>query len=184
MGRHLIFYVLASLSLASCKSLYDLKSYSKSSARGAISGNDWVYGYGYTDPEAKLPNGMKHMIVLMTAKPKNACPDVNDQVPDAREVAITIDGKVGEMKLGGNSGNYETEEDLFTYKKQERKAIVALHDPSQPPEKQYAFATSGKVKIIKITADYIQGAVVGKIDPDHFVNGQFKVKICKYGQLN
>ena len=168
----------------SCKSLYDLKSYAKAAAKGSVSGQDWAYAYAYTDPEAKLPDGQEIMIVLTTAKPKHACPDESDKLADAREIAIAIDGKKGEMKLGVSSGRFETEEDMFTYKKTNRQASVAFHDPSLAGSQQFKFATSGKVRITKITADTIEGALVAKIDKNQYVNGQFKAKICKYGQLN
>jgi hypothetical protein len=182
--RCLILMICAITILNSCKSLYDLKGYSKSSLKGSLTGKEWAYAYGYTDPEAKLPEGMEMMIVLTTGKAKHACPDESDRLADPREVAITIDGKPGESRVGGASGKYETEDDLFTYKKIERKASVAFHDPSLPEAQQYMFAKSGKVKITKITATTVEGAVVAKIDPERFVNGQFKAKICKYGQLN
>lgn len=184
-GQHLVVGGLLTLNLIiSCKSLYDLKSYTKAPAKGSVSGEDWAYAYGYTDPEAKLPEGQEMMIVLTTGKPKHACPDESDKLPDAREVAIAIDGKTGEMKLGGSSGRYETEDDLFTYKKSNRQASVAFHDPNLPESQRFKFATTGKVKITKITPDTIEGAVVAKIDKNQFVNGQFKAKRCKYGQLN
>jgi hypothetical protein len=182
-----LFRIIATLSmiaLTSCKSLYDLKGYSKAPLKGVMTGKEWAFAYGYTDPEADLPDGMEMMIVLTTAKPKHACPDESDRLADAREVAITVDGKPGEMRIGGASGKYETEDDLFTYKKTERKASVAFHDPSRPESQQYMFAKTGKVKITKITATTVEGAVVAKIDPEHFVNGKFKARICKYGQLN
>ena len=179
------FAVLASLlGLISCKSFYDLKNYSKSSTKGIISAQEWSFVYAYTDPEAKLPDGMETMIVLLTAKPKHACPTEDDKVADGREVAIAVDGKPGEMKIGGRSGRFETEEDLFTYNKAERHASVAFHDPSLPANQSYIFATTGKVKITKQTPDVIEGAVVAKLSQDQFVNGQFKAKVCKYGQLN
>jgi hypothetical protein len=170
--------------IAGCKSFYDLNSYAKSKMKGSIGTTDWQYAYGYTDPEAKLPDGMEIMIILTTAKPKHACPDVNDKLPDAREVVITIDGKPGEMKIGGSTGRLETEDDMFTYKKSERVAQVSFFDPSQPESKRFLFATRGKVKISKITANSIEGAIVAKLDQGNFANGQFKAKICKYGQLN
>jgi hypothetical protein len=182
--NYIIFFAILITHISSCKTLFDLKNYSKSSAKGSISAKDWIYSYGYTDPEAKLADGQEMMIVLTTAKPKHACPNPEDAVLDAREVAIAIDGKLGEMKLGSKSGKYETQEDLFTYKKEERQATVAFHDPGQAESQQYKFATTGKIKITKITPDSIEGAVVAKYDKNHFINGQFKAKICKYGQLN
>lgn len=172
------------LLFASCKSLYDLRNYSKSSAKGAVSGEEWTYGYAYTNPEAQLAEGQEIMIVLVTSKPKHACPASDDKLPDQREVAIAIDGKTGEMKIGGRSDRLETEDDLFTYRKIERQATVAFFDPTQTEKNQYKFATSGKVKITKITNEVIEGAVLAKIDRSAFVNGRFKVKVCKYGQLN
>jgi hypothetical protein len=174
----------ATLNLSHCKSLYDLKNYSKSPLKGVISNSEWSYAYAYTDPEAKLPDGQKMMIVLVTGQPKHACPDQTDKLPDAREVAISIDGKVGEMKIGQKSGRFETEDDQFTYTKTERQASVAFHDPTLPENQQYKFATSGKVKINKITSDSIEGVVLAKISRNSFINGQFKAKVCKFGQLN
>jgi hypothetical protein len=170
--------------LVSCKSFYDLNNYAKSKTKGSISTGEWQYAYGYTDPEAKLPDGMEIMIILTTAKPKHACPDVTDKLADTREVVITVDGKPGEMKIGGSNNRLETEADMFTYKKSERIAQVSFHDPSLPEAKRFLFATRGKVKISKITANSIEGAIVAKFDQTNFVNGQFKAKICKYGQLN
>jgi hypothetical protein len=183
--KNLRFFLLTGLlTSTSCKSLYDLKNYSKSSAKGSISGREWTFAYAYTDPEAKLPDGMETMIVLLTAKPKHACPTEDDKVADAREVAIAVDGKTGEMKIGRKSGRFETEDDMFTYTKAERHASVAFHNPSMPDGQQYVFATSGKVKITRKTPDLIEGAVVAKLNENQFVNGQFKAKVCKYGQLN
>lgn len=167
-----------------CKSLYDIKGYTKSNVKGSIGANQWQYGYGYTDPEAKLPDGMDMMIILTTEKPKHACPDQSDKMADGREVLIAIDKKLGELTVGGASGKYETADDLFTYKKSTRKAQVSFHNPARPESLKFLFATSGKVKISKITDTLIEGAVVAKIDRDHYVNGKFKAKICKYGQLN
>lgn len=172
------------LAFSSCKSLYDLKNYSKSSAKGNISGQEWSYAYAYTNPEAKLADGQEIMIVLVTGKPKHACPDNGDQLPDAREVAIAIDGKTGEMRIGAPTDRLETSDDVFTYRKTERQATVAFFDPSKPKDEQYRFATSGKVRITKLTSEVIEGAVLAKINKVSFVNGRFKAKVCKYGQLN
>ena len=186
MRRHYMFflYFLLSLQFLSCKSLYDFRNYSKSSVKGNISGAEWNFGYAYTNPEAKLAEGQEIMIVLLTGKPKNACPDVNDAVPDPREVAIAIDGKTGEMKIGAASDRLETSDDMFTYRKVERQASVAFFDPSKPKDEQYTFATSGKVKITKLNKEVIEGAIVAKVNRATFVNGRFKAKVCKYGQLN
>ena len=174
----------STLTVVSCKSLYDMRNYSKSSAKGAISGEDWAYSYGYTNPEAKLADGQEIMIVLVTAKPKHNCPTEDDKLPDSREIAIAIDGKAGEMKIGAPSDRLETEEDLFTYRKIDRQASVAFYDPSKKESLQYKFATSGKIKITKITGETIEGSVLAKVDKTVYVNGKFKAKVCKYGQLN
>ncbi len=168
----------------SCKSFYDLNNYAKSKTKGSINTGEWQYVYGYTDPEAKLPDGMEIMIILTTAKSKHACPNLTNKLTDPREVVITVDGKPGEMKIGGSTNRLETEDDMFSYKKIERIAQVSFHDPSLPESKRFLFATRGKVKISKITTNSIEGAVVAKFDQKNFVNGQFKAKICKYGQLN
>jgi hypothetical protein len=73
---------------------------------------------------------------------------------------------------------------MFAYKKKVRQASVAFNDPSLPGDQRYIFATTGKVKITRITPDTIEGAVVAKLNQNQFVNGQFKAKVCKYGQLN
>jgi hypothetical protein len=177
-------YIFFSVLICSCSTLYDVDNYLKSKATGSLSAKDWQHFYGYTDPEAKLPDGMEIMIILTTAKPKYACPRETDKLADPREVIITIDGKPGEMKIGGNSNRYETEDDLFTYKKTDRLAQVSFHDPEQAATQRFLFATRGKVKITKITAKSIEGVLVAKRDKSNFVNGQFKAKICKYGQLN
>jgi len=169
----------------SCKTtLYDFKNYSTSSAKGSISGQEWNYAYAYTDPEAKLPEGQEFMIVLVTGATKTACPDRSDQLPDAREVVISIDGKLGEMKIGARSSRLETEDDAFRYVKTERQASLAFFDPSLPEKDQYRFAKSGKVKITTLTKDTVEGSVLAKISKSFFVNGRFKAKVCKYGQLN
>ena len=124
------------------------------------------------------------MIVLTSGKTRFACPDGKDQLADPREVAIAIDGKPGEMKIGLASDRLETADDTFTYRKVERQASVAFFDPSKPKADQYKFATSGKVKITKINKDVIEGAVLAKVNRSMFVNGKFKAKVCKYGQLN
>jgi hypothetical protein len=172
------------ITISGCKSLYHKSNYSKESALGAISGNDWRFGYGYTDPEAKRPDGIEYMIVLTTKKPKNGCPTPEDKVADRREVIIGIDGKVGEMKIGARDSSYETSEDSFTYQKPTRAGSVAFFDPAKQPKKQFSFATSGKIKVLKITNNSIEGLVVAKNSPEQFVNGRFKAKICKWGQLN
>jgi len=179
-----ILFLIMAMHLSTCKSLYDLKNYSKSSAKGNISGVEWIYAYAYTNPEAKLAEGQEIMIVLATGKPKHACPDTGDQLPDAREVAVAIDGKMGEMKIGAPSDRLETANDMFSYRKTERQAAVAFFDPSKPTDEQYKFATSGKVKITKMTNEVIEGAVLAKVNKTSFINGRFKAKVCKYGQLN
>lgn len=182
---HLIFlYFLLISQFLGCKSLYDFRGYSKSSVKGYISGSEWNYVYAYTNPEAKLAEGQEIMIVLATGKPKHACPDADDKLPDPREVAVAIDGKPGEMKIGAPSDRLETNDDAFTYRKVERQASVAFIDPSKAKDDQYKFATSGKVKITKINMDSIEGAIVAKVNKTMFINGRFKAKVCKYGQLN
>lgn len=170
--------------ISSCHSLYDLKNYVKTPAAGVISDREWNYAYGYTDAEAKRPEGIEYIIVLKTQRLKNACPDEKDIAKDPREVIIGVDGKVGEMIVGGRSGQYETPDDAFTYTKQKRMGSVAFLDPQKPADQQYQFATSGKIRVSKLTKDMIEGAVVAKLNPNHFVNGRFKAKICKWGQLN
>ena len=170
--------------LTSCKSIYDFKGYLKSNAKGAISGEDWAYSYAYTDPEADLPEGHEYMIVLVSAKPKNACPDKSELIGDGRETIISFDGKTGEMKIGGRSDRLETEDDMFEQVKVERQASVAFFDPNLTPEEQYKFARSGKVKITRISRGFIEGALVAKVNRKIFINGRFRAKICKYGQLN
>lgn len=181
--RDLFIFCLVAM-LSSCKSLYDFKGYSKSSAKGAISGEEWSYGYAYTDAEAKLSEGQQYLVVLATGKGKNACPDKSESLPDAREVIIAIDGKAGEMKIGGRSNVLETEEDMFTYVKVERQASVAFFDPSLPEAEQYQFAKSGKVRITTINKDVIEGSILAKVNRTLFVNGRFRAKVCKYGQVN
>ncbi|MCX6125334.1 MAG: hypothetical protein NTV34_11405 [Proteobacteria bacterium] len=170
--------------LDACRSLYDKNNYVKAAASGAIGANEWKYGYAYTDPEAKLPDGIEVMIVLATRKPKNACPTPSDSVLDNREVVIGIDGKLGEMFIGGRTGEYETGDDLFTYNKSKRSGSVAFVEPANEKKKQYQFASSGKIKITKMTDALIEGFVVAKASPSLFVNGKFTAKICKWGQLN
>lgn len=178
--------IILSLALCStaCRSLYDLKNYVKTPAAGAVSDEEWKYAYAYTDAEAKRPDGIEYIIVLKTQRLKNACPDEKDIASDPREVIIGIDGKVGEMAIGGRTGQFETSEDAFTYTKQRRTGSVAFLDPQQPEDKQYQFATTGKIRISKLTKDVIEGAVVAKASPEYFVNGRFKAKVCKWGQLN
>ena len=170
--------------LGACRSLYDKNNYVKAAASGAIGTTEWKYGYAYTDPEAKLPDGIEVMIVLATRKPKNACPTPNDTVQDNREVVIGIDGKLGEMFIGGRTGEYETGDDLFTYNKPRRFGSVAFVQPAIEEKKQYQFASTGKIKITKMTDTSIEGFVVAKANPSLFVNGKFTAKICKWGQLN
>jgi len=179
------YYLIAlALQLNSCKSLYDRTSFVKSPASGEASNHPWTYVYGFTDADSKRPEGISHIIVLMTSKTKNACPDASERGRDARELIIGIDGKLGEMKIGGKSGKYETSEDLFSYTKSERQGSAAFFDPKGPPSKQYQFATSGKIKITKISKTFIEGFILAKVNPDNFANGRFKAKICKWGQLN
>lgn len=168
----------------SCKSLYDFKGYLKSDVKGAISGADWAYSYAYTDPEAELPEGQEFMIVLVSAKPKNACPDKSESIGDGREAIITIDGRVGEMKIGARSNRLETEDDAFEQVKAERQASVAFFDPKLPQKDQYTFARSGKVRITALKKDFIEGSVVAKFNRNMFINGRFRAKVCQYGQLN
>lgn len=182
--KYAVIMVLTALGLVACKSLYDRKTYVKTAAAGAIGSGDWKYAYAYTDAEAKLPEGIEYMIILKTQKPANACPDEMDTVKDAREVLIGIDGKPGEMVIGQRSRQYETPDDAFTFKKPQRSGSVAFLDPSKPAKSQYQFATSGKIKITKFSADAIEGMVVAKVSPDYFVNGKFRAKVCKWGQLN
>lgn len=167
-----------------CRSLYDRDTYVKSPVKGAVGGSEWNYIYAYTDAEAKLPEGAEYLLVLSSNKPAHACPDKQDKVKDGREVALAIDGKVGQMVVGGKSGQYETAEDAFTYQKKVRQASVAFFDPTKPADKQYQFATSGKIKILKVSTTEIEGLVLAKVNRDNFINGKFKAKICKWGQLN
>jgi hypothetical protein len=176
--------ILCFTMLPSCKSLYDFKGYLKSNAKGAISGSEWAYSYAYTDPEAELPEGQQFMIVLVSAKPKNACPDKSEQIGDGREAIISIDGKLGEMKIAARSARLETEDDMFEQVKQQRQASAAFFDPSLPQSEQYKFARSGKIKITKLTSEFIEGSIVAKVSRSMFINGKFRAKVCKYGQLN
>jgi hypothetical protein len=180
-----LFWIIITLfQTTSCKTLYDMNGYAKSSAKGSISGTDWAYTYAFTDPEAKLPNGQTILIILAANKPKHACPNPEDMVGDARNVAISIDGKIGEMKINGVTGALETSESQFTYTKADRQGSVAFQDPKLPEAQQYKFATSGKIKITKLTDSVVHGSFVAKINQDNYANGQFKAKLCKHGQLN
>ncbi len=176
--------ILALTSTQACKSLYDQTTYSKSKAVGLISNADWSYGYAYTDPDAKLPEGQQIMIVLTVEKPKHACPDAADLVGDGRNISISFDGNIGEMKIGAPSDALENEDTMFRAAKSIRNATVAFQDPNLPVGKQFIFATRGKVKITKISPQLIQGAFVAKFNEKNFGNGQFKAKVCKHGQLN
>jgi hypothetical protein len=181
----LLFCVLCLCSsLSGCKSLYDRDTYVKAPVKGALGGSEWSYIYGYTDAEAKLPEGSEHLLVLTPIKPPHACPEPGDKKKDGREVSIAIDGKVGEMIIGARSDRYETADDAFTYKKKSRLGSAAFFDPKKSSDKQYQFATTGKIRILKISATEIEGMIVAKLNPDNFINGRFKAKICKWGQLN
>jgi hypothetical protein len=182
--KRFLALICLSAMLTGCKTLYDFKGYSKSDAKGVISDDEWTYSYAYTDPEARLSDGQSHLIVLVTASPKNACPDKSERVGDGREVIIAIDGKTGEMKIGGRSDKLETEDDMFTYVKPERQASVAFFDPDLPDAEQYKFARSGKVRISILNKEIIEGSVLAKINRKLFVNGKFRAKVCKYGQVN
>ncbi len=184
---NLVKYILpfiTTLQVYSCKSLYDRTSYVKSAASGQTSSKPWTFVYGFTDAEAKKPEGVSHIIVLLTSKTKNACPDASERGGDGRELIVGIDGKLGEMKIGGKSGKYETSDDFFSYTKSERQGSAAFFDPKKPPSSQYQFATAGKIKITKISKTSIEGFVLAKVNPDNFANGRFKAKICSWGQLN
>lgn len=172
------------LIVSGCKSLYDRDTYVKTPAKGSIGGSDWNYVYGYTDAEAKLPEGAEFLLVLAPTKTAHACPEAGDKRKDGREVALAIDGKPGEMLIGARTGQYETADDAFTYKRKSRTGSAAFFDPKKAADKQYQFATSGRIKILKISATEIEGMVVAKLNPDNFINGKFKAKICKWGQLN
>jgi len=176
--------ILCITTFPSCKSLYDFKGYLKSNVKGAISGTEWAYSYAYTDPEAELPEGAEYMIVLVSAKPKNACPEKSEKIGDGREAIIAIDGKLGEMKIGARSNRLETEDDMFEQVKEERQTSVAFFDPAQPATEQYKFARSGKVKITSLNSEFIEGSIVAKVNRKMFINGKFRAKVCKYGQLN
>jgi hypothetical protein len=182
--KRFLCLICLSAMLPGCKTLYDFKGYAKSDAKGVISGDEWTYSYAYTDPEAQLSEGQSYLIVLVTASPKDACPDKSDRVGDGREVIIAIDGKTGEMKIGGRSDKLETEDDMFTYVKPERQASVAFFDPNLPEGEQYKFARSGKVRISILNKELIEGSVLAKINRKLFVNGKFRAKVCKYGQVN
>ena len=124
------------------------------------------------------------MIILTPEKPKHACPDTKDKVGDAREVIITIDGKLGEMKVNPKGTRVEGTDEMFSYKKEVRSSSVAFLNPNLKKEDQYKFAKTGKIKITKKAPDMIEGLVLAKFDPDNFINGKFRAKICKWGQLN
>lgn len=166
------------IGLTSCQSLYNQTTYAKTSASGSISDDEWKYLYGYTDPQAKKPDGIEHIVVLLAYKPKDPCPTELDPLKDLREVVLGIDGKSGEMHIGGRTGQYETSEDVFTYSRPKRSGTVAFVNPAKAPAKQYQFAATGKIKITKITKDTIEGLVLAKLNPEHYVNGRFKAKIC------
>jgi hypothetical protein len=167
-----------------CRSLYDRNNYVKAAARGQISNQDWGFLYGYTDAEAKKPDGIEHIIVLTSTKPVNACPGETEKPKDGREVILGIDGKKGEMQISGRTGQYESPEDLFKYSKTLRKATAAFFDPAKEASLQYQFAKSGKIKVSRISDQFIEGYVVAKLSPEYYANGKFKAKLCKWGQLN
>ncbi len=179
-------FFVTSLSLlwicSSCKSLYDRNTFLKESAQGNLSDEEWAFVLGYTDAEAKRPEGVSHILVLMPNKTKFACPRDSDKTK-SKEVVIAIDGKLGDMVIGGDSGQYETGE-MFKYKPITRNANVSFFDPNMPSGKEYVFAKSGRVRITKMTKDLIEGFVLAKASPSNFVNGRFKVKLCRWGQLN
>lgn len=183
MNRLLLLISLMVLATG-CRSLYDRSDYVKSPVKGQISASDWLYVYAYTDAEAKKPDGIAHILVLTTRKPTNGCPSQDNTVTGHKELIIGIDGKVGEMTVGGKSGEYESSDEMFTYKKAQRKGTVAFFDASKQGTAQYQFATNGKIKITKITATTIEGFVLARINPDNYANGKFKAKLCKWGQLN
>ena len=162
----------------------DPNTYLKSPVNGSIGSRPWTYIYAHTDAEAKRPDGIKHILVLTASKPKSGCPDRSETLSDSRELILGIDGKLGEMKVGVKTGNYETEEELFKYSKIQRQATIAFFDPTLQASDQYKFATSGKIKILKITKTLIEGQLVAQFPSDGYINGKFRAKICKWGQLN
>ena len=145
----LFAWTFLAMTLIGCRSFYDLTTYSKAAAKGAISANDFTVLYGYTDPEAKLPDGQEYMMILTPAKPKHACPDSSDKLHDSRELIATIDGKIGEMVVNPQGTRIESEETMFSYKKESRTSSVAFLNPSLPKEDQYKFAKTGKIKLTK-----------------------------------
>jgi hypothetical protein len=91
---------------------------------------------------------------------------------------------LGELKIAARSARLETEDDMFEQVKQQRQASAAFFDPSLPQSEQYKFARTGKIKITKLTSEFIEGSIVAKVSRNMFINGKFRAKVCKYGQLN
>jgi hypothetical protein len=184
LNRQIFYAALVLGILSGCSTLYDKKNFIKGPATGEFSGKKWTFMYGYTDAESKKPDGVAHLIVLVSAKPDFPCPRDSDKLADQREVIIGVDGKAGEMVIGGRSGQYETDEDTFTYTRSKRQGNAGFFDPKAPVKNQYTFAKSGKIRVTKITADTIEGYVLAKNNPNQFINGRFSAKICKWGQLH
>jgi hypothetical protein len=176
--------VLTSVLATSCRSLYDSNQYLKDPALGKIAKQDWNFLYGYTDAETKRPEGIDYIIVLQSIKPSYACPNAEDPDQQTPQVVVGIDGKLGDLKIGGKSGKYETGEDVFKYSKTERKGTAAFFDPKKKQSNPYTFATTGKIRVTKISEQFIEGYIVAKYNPEYFINGKFKAKVCKWGQLH
>lgn len=169
---------------SSCKSLYDIDNYVPKPASGLFASEAWNFAYGFTDPEAKLPDGFDTMIILVSSKPKSNCPDRDDPLLSGKEIAIAIESKSGESHILQNSGAFETEDDLFRYEKQKRVTSVAFIDHNESEQKRYRFATKGKVKILRKSKTDIEGSIMAKFSKSFYINGKFRAKICQFGQLN
>ncbi len=177
--------IILALGLVSCaSSRAEIETLLNENLSGTLNAQPWQFVYGYTDPEARLPEGQAHMIVLLATRPKINCPDEKTPLTDTRAVVFTIPAKPTLLGIGKKALAKKSEYG-FDGDPLERVAQGAMaFSFGTKPKRAMKSASTGLIKITSITSTQIRGQIFGKIDAQNYVNGQFIARVCQYGQIN
>ncbi len=134
---------------------------------GKIGGKPWAVRYAFVDPTIDTPEENDYVFVFLPYKPAEPCPKDTEGVADNRSILVSAPkstGKPTPLKKG-SSRNL-----VFHYL--DRGSAVANA------------AVRGKIKLNAIDGKTVKGRLMGALNGNNYVNGDFVATICELGDMN
>lgn len=132
---------------------------------GRVGGEDWAFKYGYIDPTAKTLEEDDFMFVLLSYKPRHRCPRSESIPQDKKVVMISAPVKLKTQFLLKRGTSRVA---IFSYTKGNAGNV---NEAVKFGKIQMQSMSKGKNAQMK-------GRMIGNVNAENWVNGNFAVTIC------